>query len=141
MSGQQILLSGPFQPRTTARRGGIVVWVHSRARPPSKDCMNHLDRRTFLHIAAYASALATVRLGSGCADDDLVDPMFPQGVASGDPTPDSVLLWTRVERADRLRYEVATDEQFRDVVAAGEADVTPDRDRTIRLDITGLAAG
>ncbi|HLM75327.1 MAG TPA: PhoD-like phosphatase N-terminal domain-containing protein, partial [Polyangiaceae bacterium] len=103
--------------------------------------MNHLDRRTFLRIAAAASALAAGRLGSGCTDDDPLEPMFPQGIASGDPTPDGVLLWTRVERADRLRYEVATDEQFRHVVAAGEADVTPDRDRTIRLDITGLAAG
>ena len=103
--------------------------------------MNHLDRRTFLRIAASASALAAGRLGSGCTDDDPLEPMFPQGIASGDPTPDGVLLWTRVERADRLRYEVATDEQFRHVVAAGEADVTPDRDRTIRLDITGLATG
>ncbi|WP_423824533.1 PhoD-like phosphatase N-terminal domain-containing protein [Salinibacter ruber] len=28
------------------------------------------------------------------------DVHFPQGVASGDPTPDSILLWTRVQRAD-----------------------------------------
>lgn len=92
-------------------------------------------------MAAYGSALATLQLGSGCSDDGAVDRTFPQGVASGDPTPDSVLLWTRVEAAGRVRYEVARDEAFADVVASGEAEVSTERDRTVRLEIGGLAAG
>jgi alkaline phosphatase D len=103
--------------------------------------MSQLDRRAFLRAAAYGSALATLRLGSGCSDDDVVDRTFPQGVASGDPTPDGVLLWTRVEAASRVRYEVARDDAFRDVVASGDAEVSATRDRTVRIDIGGLAAG
>ncbi|HEY5926897.1 MAG TPA: alkaline phosphatase D family protein [Kofleriaceae bacterium] len=99
------------------------------------------DRRTFLRLAAYASAASALRFTAGCSDDDPVDRMFPQGIASGDPLPDGVLLWTRVETATRVRYEVAADPSFASVVAAGEVDADPDRDQTVRLEITGLEPG
>src|SRR5215475_12662988 len=43
--------------------------------------------------------------------------LYPQGVASGDPAPDSVILWTRRApdagaAAHRLVVEVASDETF-----------------------------
>jgi alkaline phosphatase D len=59
-------------------------------------------------------------------------------VASGDPTPDGVVLWTRVapdplapdgglpERAVAVRYEVATDEGFRRIVRRGALVAHPD---------------
>ena len=47
--------------------------------------------------------------------------LYPEGVASGDPDPHSVILWTRrpFEHGDRhmLTVEVAEDEAFRRVVA------------------------
>jgi len=69
---------------------------------------------------------------------------FPQGVASGDPRPDGVLLWTRVEPAsadanEPVRWIVATDERLTNVVASGTADASPDRDHTVRVRLTGLA--
>ncbi len=103
--------------------------------------MNRLDRRTFLRLAAYASALATLRFNAGCSSDDPADRMFPQGIGSGDPTPDGVLLWTRVESASSVRYEVATDEAFASIVVEGETEVDPARDNTVRLEIGGLTAG
>src|SRR5690242_11346461 len=45
---------------------------------------------------------------------------YPQGVASGDPAPDSVILWTRYPArgaAATLTCEVAEDEAFQRVVA------------------------
>ncbi len=51
---------------------------------------------------------------------------FPQGVASGDPTPESVIVWTRVEDPARsdvdltVTLEVATDPDFTDVVVTKE---------------------
>jgi alkaline phosphatase D len=47
--------------------------------------------------------------------------LYPQGVASGDPHPDSVILWTRRtpssnSEAGKLTVEVATDAGFRRVV-------------------------
>jgi alkaline phosphatase D len=100
-----------------------------------------MKRRTFLQLAAYGSAASLLRLGAACTSDDPIDRMFPQGLASGDPTPDGVLLWTRVPTVRNIRYEVATDDRFTNLVASGDAAADPDRDHTVRLDITGLAAG
>jgi alkaline phosphatase D len=106
----------------------------------SYDRMNRLDRRTFFRLAAYAAAVSTLRLGTGCSGD-AADRVFPQGVASGDPSSDGVLLWTRVEGGGRVRYEVASDEKFSVVVSDGEVDADLDRDYTVRLEIGGLMAG
>ncbi|WP_204307453.1 PhoD-like phosphatase N-terminal domain-containing protein, partial [Enterobacter hormaechei] len=59
---------------------------------------------------------------------------FPLGVASGDPAPDGFVIWTRLAvdpfAADGqgglsapvpVRWEIAADEGFRRIVAAGEA--------------------
>jgi alkaline phosphatase D len=99
-----------------------------------------LDRRGFLGLAAYGSAASALRFGAGCSGDE-VDRMFPQGIASGDPVEDGVLLWTRVERAQRVRWEVATDDVFAHVVASGDADADRARDHTVRVEVGGLAAG
>ncbi|RYE91952.1 MAG: alkaline phosphatase [Myxococcales bacterium] len=68
--------------------------------------------------------------------------VFPQGVASGEPTPDSVVLWTRVDAAvaTEVSYVVATDEALTQVVAAGTVTASPEADATVRLLITKLAA-
>ena len=52
------------------------------------------------------------------ADDD----PFPFGVASGDPTADSVVIWTTTpaDTDEAVRWEVATDAAFADVVASGD---------------------
>jgi alkaline phosphatase D len=67
---------------------------------------------------------------------------FTSGVASGLPAPDGALLWTRLDDhaapSARLRYEVATDRDFRHVVVRGEASATALRDATARQRVTGL---
>ena len=69
---------------------------------------------------------------------------YPQGVASGDPGADGVILWTRRpptnERpASRLLVEIASDEQFRHVVSTAHADVSAATDWTCRVLVAGLA--
>jgi alkaline phosphatase D len=104
--------------------------------------MKSVDRRTFLRVAAASSAVSALHVAGCEADDGLSDPTFPQGVASGDPTPDSVLLWTRIEAsgATTVRYQVATDLAFGNIVASGETTTDADRDHTVRIDVQGLAA-
>jgi alkaline phosphatase D len=90
---------------------------------------------------AASSALPLV----GCADDPQ-DRTFPQGIASGDPTSDGILLWTRVEpfapdAIELVAYEVACDPDFRAIVAGGTVDALPDADHTVRVAIAHLAAG
>ena len=98
----------------------------------------------------------------GCATDDLaaatdeasqnastVRHNFPQGVASGDPRPTSVVLWTRVVIAGaadaecgpvRVRVQVSRDTRFASVVVDHELVVTADSDHTVRVLVTGLVA-
>lgn len=75
---------------------------------------------------------------------------FPFGVASGDPRGDRVVLWTRLavdpydpsslgDRVVPVRWEIAEDERFRTVIAAGEGKAVPDRGHSVHVEATGLA--
>ncbi|WP_144413526.1 alkaline phosphatase D family protein [Corynebacterium epidermidicanis] len=71
---------------------------------------------------------------------------FMHGVASGDPLPQSVILWTRVTpdatavpgsgRGEdvRLHWQVALDVDFAEVVRAGEVVASADSDHTVHVD-------
>jgi alkaline phosphatase D len=70
---------------------------------------------------------------------------FTLGVASGDPLPDGVILWTRLLPADPLpatdvdvEWEVATDAELTDVVAAGYAVAVAALGHSVHVDVTGL---
>ena len=69
---------------------------------------------------------------------------FYHGVASGDPTPSGVIIWTRVTDALQttiaVSWRVATDSLFANVVASGSATATAAHDYTVKADVTGLAA-
>ena len=62
---------------------------------------------------------------------------FAWGVASGDPAPDSVVLWTRAEplEGDAARgvVEVAEDEGFAVVVWSAPFEATPATDYTVKV--------
>lgn len=103
-------------------------------------------RRDFLGAAAALGATAAL----GCSKPrpsrtawvERRD-FFPQGVASGDPAPESVILWTRCPRpegatAARLSVEVAEDREFERVVATAQANALPEADWTCRVLVGGL---
>src|SRR6201989_1636608 len=103
-----------------------------------------ISRRSFLKTAtAIGASLAWVRpaRGSRVSWHERRD-LYPEGVASGDPDPHSVMLWTRRPFADRnsaeLTAEVALDAEFRRVVATGKVKVLADSDWTCRLLVGGL---
>ncbi|MFR9750219.1 alkaline phosphatase D family protein [Nocardia sp. 004] len=105
-------------------------------------------RRALLQGSAAAVA-ATAVLGTGQAG--AVPLVFRHGVASGDPLPDGVILWTRVTVSDEatpgsglgdpaaVRWEVATDERFASITASGNTTATADADHTVKIDVSGLA--
>ncbi len=81
------------------------------------------------------------------ADAQLAAAAFPLGVASGDPLSDRVMLWTRVFPADaasdaavEVAFDVATDEDFADLVASGIADASADLAHSVHVDVSGLKA-
>jgi alkaline phosphatase D len=120
---------------------------------------SRIVRRDFLRITVVSAlGVAAPTLGCSSDEDSSSDPgpkpvppvsedpntlrVFPQGVASGDPSPTSVLLWTRVQPATagdvRLHFEVARDLAFEDVVAEDDAIALADADHTLRLKIDNL---
>lgn len=68
---------------------------------------------------------------------------FTHSVASGEPGPDTMLLWTRYVPADRgavkLRAQIATSADFAHIVAEGEQITGPWRDHTAKVTLAGLA--
>jgi len=108
--------------------------------------MTRLTRRSFLELAlAMGAPLAWGdSLGSPSAlrwkeRRDL----YAEGVASGDPTSDSVLLWTRRapsggDPVSKLTVEVAEDSSFQRVVAKASAPISAESDWTCRVLVGGL---
>jgi alkaline phosphatase D len=78
---------------------------------------------------------------------DTVFAPFYYGVASGDPLKDKVIIWTKVFVADKtqpavaLKWTMATDSSFADVVQQGTALATPQHDFTAKTDVGYLDAG
>src|SRR5690606_22853827 len=74
---------------------------------------------------------------------------FQLGVASGDPLPNGVVLWTRLAPSPidgggmdpvpyDVRWEVARDESFSDIVQTGLAVADPNLAHSVHVDVTGL---
>jgi phosphodiesterase/alkaline phosphatase D-like protein/arylsulfatase A-like enzyme len=70
---------------------------------------------------------------------------FLEGVAAGDVTDNSAVLWTRAENqitqqgiATHLSAEVSQDPQFSAIARTYEGDTDPNRDYTLKLEATGL---
>ncbi len=103
-----------------------------------------ISRRSFLKAAAAIGAsLAWVgpARGSRVSWTERRD-LYPQGVASGDPDPHSVILWTRRVFAEGtgqlLTVEIAEDEGFRRIVAQASAPISQASDWTARVLVGGL---
>lgn len=74
---------------------------------------------------------------------------FAAGVASGDPTRNGVVLWTRLipnpnaeqdwqRSAVQVDWEIASDERMTKIVRRGRAAATPDYGHSVHVDATGL---
>ncbi len=74
--------------------------------------------------------------------DPTLEPFF-HGVASGDPTANAVMIWTRPTPTDptqsvAIQWQVALDTLFQDIVAFGCDSTDASRDFTFKTDVTGL---
>lgn len=112
-----------------------------------------LDRRAFLGLAAggvAAAALATHAPSASGAP--LRQDVFTLGVASGDPAPDSVVLWTRLavdpvapdglggmpDRRVPVRWEIAEDPSFARVVRRGTEVASAAWAHSVHAEVTRL---
>ena len=112
--------------------------------------MTDLQRRTVLKSTAVAGVVGTAASFS-VPTAAAATPWFRHGVASGDPLPHAVVLWTRVTPSAAatpgsgqgpgvtLTWQVARDAAFTRVVREGTCRTGPARDHTVKVDATGLA--
>jgi alkaline phosphatase D len=113
--------------------------------------MSTISRRSFLAMAAAMGA--TAAWGNPFSKKSQIvwrerRDLFPEGVASGDPDSNSVLLWTRRPPTGKdlaaklevvkLNVEVAEDETFTRVVATAAASAFSASDWTCRVLVGGL---
>ncbi|HTV25492.1 MAG TPA: alkaline phosphatase D family protein [Polyangiaceae bacterium] len=103
-----------------------------------------LSRRTFLQ----ATPLALAAYIPGCGDDATsIGGPFQHGVASGDPLPTAVVIWTRVSvdgdapESVPVEWMVASDPELTLEVASGVVETSADVDHTVKVDVTGLEPG
>ncbi|MFG2607782.1 alkaline phosphatase D family protein [Streptomyces sp. NPDC048514] len=126
--------------------------------PELRAAARHLNRRRFLTVTGAAAALAfSVGLpaagAASAAELDaakITDDPFTLGVASGDPLPTSVLLWTRLAPAPYqpdgglpaervlVHWELAHDERFRRIVRRGTAVAHPELHHTVHVEAAHL---
>ncbi|WP_246278196.1 alkaline phosphatase D family protein [Phytohabitans rumicis] len=120
--------------------------------------MATIDRRSFLALSGVSTAAVVLGSGHPAAagyDGRVPANPFTLGVASGDPHPDGVVLWTRLapeplaadghggmpRRPFTVAYEVAEDEGFARIAARGHALATPELAHSVHVEVCGLRPG
>jgi len=101
----------------------------------------NIDRRRLLFTGTFGLAALSIpgfALGQSANG-------FTHSVASGEPGPDTMLLWTRYVSPDggptKVRAEVSATEDFARIVAGGETITGPWRDHTAKITVQGLIPG
>ena len=113
-------------------------------------------RRDFMRLSSSVAGLLVLGSVPGCRADSRLRRVasypFTLGVASGDPGPDLVVLWTRLarealegvgahERPVPVEYELANAEGFTDIARTGSAVASPELGHSISVEVRGLAPG
>ncbi|MGP3981328.1 alkaline phosphatase D family protein [Streptomyces sp. KR80] len=112
---------------------------------------NNPTRRKVVKAAAASAALLPIAAApSIVAAAESEQPAFLHGVASGDPLPDGVLLWTRVTPTPdavpgsgkgpdvTVGWQMSEDKSFGTVVARGTTTARASSDHTVKVDVRGL---
>ena len=119
--------------------------------------MNQLARRRFLQLSGATAAAVAVPASAAWAaasPRNAQEGLFTLGVASGEPWADSVVIWTRLAPeplaldgaggmgADPVdvKWEVASDEEFTDVVQSGTATAVAEDAHSVHVEVEGLEA-
>jgi alkaline phosphatase D len=113
--------------------------------------MSHygLSRRAFLARTGQYLALTMASAYGSPAQLRSAENPFTLGVASGDPAPDGVVLWTRLapdplqgggmpRENMTVEWQVASDEHLNRVVKRGRATATADLAHSVHVEVSGL---
>ena len=107
-------------------------------------------RRKFLKSTLTTGAAASgVLLSSWCAkvvaaiSDPVRSQIFSHGVASGDPTQKSVVLWSRITASGRVNvvWQLASESSFTNILQQGESVTDAETDHTLKIEVNDLDPG
>lgn len=120
-------------------------------RQVSVDSYATMDRRRLLQGLAGSALLttgATTLAGCATAPSRFDRNPFGLGVASGEPSADGVVLWTRItappdleRQAIPVRWEIADDDRMTKTVQSGETLARPDLGHSVHVETEGLSPG
>jgi alkaline phosphatase D len=108
-----------------------------------------------LRGAVLLTALPVVGFSTDRRRSPVAADPFTLGVASGDPAPDGVVIWTRLaphpladdglggmpSRTVDVEWEAAADERFTRVEQRGVATAAPDAAHSVHVELTGMRPG
>ncbi|RKS08805.1 alkaline phosphatase D [Nocardiopsis sp. Huas11] len=109
-----------------------------------------LGAAALVGLGAPAAHASPVRRGWARVSDP-----FTLGVASGDPLPDGVVLWTRLapdplaenglggmpDRRAQVLWQVSEHEDFRGITASGHVETGPEAAYSVHVEVNGLRPG
>ncbi len=94
-----------------------------------------MNRRLFIKSLLFFLSSLSFKL---LASNNKANISFDYGVASGDPTNDQVILWTKISTEERVEkaviWEVSPDTSFKKIIASGFAKAKPIDDFTVKVD-------
>ena len=117
---------------------------------PEEWLRHHVSRRSFVAGGVALLATSSVPLiGQPRQTPQFAGPPFSLGVASGDPTSDGVVLWTRLapvplqgggmpDQAVEVAWTMARDERMTQVVQRGTVVATPALGHAVHVEVEGL---
>jgi alkaline phosphatase D len=111
-----------------------------------------LNRRAFLlsGLAIYgAPARELLAAGAALQNPRFSTSPFTLGIASGDPSPDGIVLWTRLavdplhgggmgSKSVAVQWQVATDEKMSNIVKTGTATASAQWAHSVHVEVAGL---
>jgi alkaline phosphatase D len=104
-----------------------------------------INRRALIATAGFGLGGLVLPGGAAMAQALLGLTGFTHNVASGEPSADSVLLWTRFKPATgspaKVRVEISESQDFAKIVGGGQMVTGPWRDHTVKITVDGLAPG
>lgn len=120
--------------------------------PPLYPLPGSLSRRSFItgSTSLAAALLLSSRLGAAAIDPKFSDYPFKLGIASGDPSPDGFVLWTRLAPSPLVNgggmpaddvavdWEVFADEALRQPIQSGRAVALAEWAHSVHVEVAGL---
>jgi alkaline phosphatase D len=93
--------------------------------------------------SVHSQSLESNPINEGRSDLEAELAPFYHGVASGDPLPEAVIIWTRITLPDetpvQVSWRMAEDTLFANLVGSGTVTADAATDWTVQVDVDGLS--